>query len=137
MWQGTSGKTHRLRLGMRKDCTGKIAQFRLSPFFQGVPFFPNVAGYFRQDTSVAPRHEEGLYRKNRSVQAVPFFKAVPFFRLSPFFPFFPFFHPAVSGAALPPSDATVVRETVPGSSCSTTNSLFAFPDSGPDAAVRP
>ena len=32
MWQGTSGKTHRLRRGMRKDCTRKIAQFRLSPF---------------------------------------------------------------------------------------------------------
>src|SRR5690348_9440252 len=33
----------------------------------------NVAGYIRQDTSVAPWHGQGLYRKNRSVQAVPFF----------------------------------------------------------------
>jgi hypothetical protein len=28
MWQGTSGKTHRLRRGMGKGCTRKIAQFR-------------------------------------------------------------------------------------------------------------
>src|SRR5690242_13741852 len=33
----------------------------------------NVAGYFRQHTSISARHAQGLYKKNRSVQAVPFF----------------------------------------------------------------
>ena len=32
-----------------------------------------MAGYFRQNTSVAPWHAQGLYKTNRSVQAVPFF----------------------------------------------------------------
>ena len=32
----------------------------------------NVAGHVRQDTSVSTRHAQGLYKKNRSVQAVPF-----------------------------------------------------------------
>src|SRR6185312_6435152 len=33
----------------------------------------NVAGYIWQDTPVTPRHGHRLYKKNRSVQAVPFF----------------------------------------------------------------
>src|SRR6185437_2727628 len=35
----------------------------------------NVTGHVRQDTSISTRHAQGLYKKNRSVQAVPFSQA--------------------------------------------------------------
>src|SRR6185312_15230702 len=43
MWQGTSGNTHRFRRGMRKDCTKKIAQFRLSPLLMHQFPFPSFS----------------------------------------------------------------------------------------------